>query len=58
MNRFIISLLIVKILIGSEIRPLVMQPFDSLNESYNYNRGSYLILLPDGLNETFLTNQN
>ena len=23
-----------------------------------YNRGSYLILLPEGLNEIFLTNEN
>ena len=58
MKRFIISLFIMTFLIGSEMRPLSMQPFDSVNESYTYQRGSYLILLPEGLNETFLTNEN
>jgi len=35
-----------------------MKAFDDVNESFNYNRGSYLILLPEGLNEVFLTNEN
>ncbi|MBI45189.1 MAG: hypothetical protein CMG66_03370 [Candidatus Marinimicrobia bacterium] len=46
------------VLLAGELRSLVMQPFDSVNQTYNYQRGSYLILLPEGLNETFLTNEN
>ena len=55
-RQFIISLFIFSTLSAIEVRPLSMQPFDSLNVSYIYNRGSYLILLPEGLDETFLTN--
>ena len=58
MKRFIISLFVVTFLIADEIRPLSMQPFDSVNESYAYQRGSYLILLPEGLQEIFLTDEN
>ena len=57
-KQFTISLFVMTLLISGEVRPLVMRPFDSLDESYTYNRGSYLILLPEGLNEIFLTNEN
>ena len=47
MKKYTIILFIGGILFGGEMRPLSMQPFDSVNESYTYQRGSYLILLPD-----------
>ena len=59
--KYIKKILVVVVLsnlFGTESRALVMKAFDDLNESYNYNRGSYLILLPEGLNEIFLTNEN
>jgi len=57
-RKFILVLFVMSHLFGAEPRPLVMKAFDDVNESFNYNRGSYLILLPEGLNEAFLTNEN
>ena len=57
-KAYITSLFIISILVASQIRPLAMKPFDDLEDSYVYNRGSYLILLPSGFNETFLTNED
>ena len=54
-RHFILVLFLVSHLFSEEPRPLVMKAFDDVNESFNYNRGSYLILLPEGLNEAFLT---
>ena len=58
LKAYITSLFIISILVASQIRPLAMKPFDDLEDSYVYNRGSYLILLPSGFNETFLTNED
>ena len=55
--RFILLVTVFTLIFG-ESRPLVMKAFDELNEYSNYNRGTYLILLPQGLNEVFLTNPN
>ena len=55
--RFILSVTVFALIFG-ESRPLVMKAFDELNEYSNYNRGTFLILLPQGLNEVFLTNPN
>ena len=54
----VLVVLVFSSLFATESRALVLKAFDDLNESYNYNRGSYLILLPEGLNEVFLTNEN
>ena len=56
--KIILSLILLPCLLFSETRPLVMKAFDDIQESFTYNRGSYLILLPDGLNEVFLTNES
>ena len=36
---------------SSEIRPLAMKPFDTLNDNYVYQRGNYVILYPQALQE-------
>ena len=56
--KIILNFILLGCLFAIETRPLVMKPFDDLNESSMYNRGSYLILLPTGLNEVFLTNES
>ena len=38
-------------------RPLAMKSFDAEDVNNVYNRGTYLIILPHGFNETFLTNE-
>ena len=56
--KIILNLMLLPCLLFSEQRPLVMKAFDDIQESFTYNRGSYLILLPEGLNEVFLTNES
>ena len=58
LQRIILSFILLSYLLPSETRPLVMKTFDNVSENFVYNRGSYLILLPEGLNEIFLTNEN
>ena len=58
LQQLFISFILLTSLFSIEQRPLVMKAFDDALQSSVYNRGSYLILLPAGLNEIFLTNEN
>ena len=58
LQKNILSFILLSCVLYSETRPLVMKTFDDINESFTYNRGSYLILLPEGLNDIFLTNED
>ena len=57
LQKNILSFIFLSCMLYSETRPLVMKAFDDINENFTYNRGSYLILLPEVLNDVFLTNE-
>ena len=57
LQKNILSFILLLCVLYSETRPLVMKAFDNINENFTYNRGSYLILLPEVLNDVFLTNE-
>ena len=51
-------LLLTFCLFADNKRPLSMQPFDVESAGNLYNRGSYLIVLPNESLESYLTNEN
>ena len=51
-------LLLTICLFADNKRPLSMQPFDVESAGNLYNRGSYLIVLPNESLESYLTNEN
>ena len=53
--RNFILLLCLSFLMADSVRPLVMKPFDSMEDGNVYQRGNYLIIKPASLQEMFLT---
>ena len=45
--RNIILLFYISFLMAESVRPLAMKPFDSMQDGNAYQRGNYLIIIPN-----------